>query len=428
LSEMELYYPAALDCFGLHLISVVKVRSYIFTGPKDDEICIRVIGMHQGKIVFIVRNFPPEVGGIGQFMYDIASALPPDQFQIIGFPVSGWEVFDTQQVFEITRLGIPPRWIPLFDKKIRLLLPFYFYSLLRAKKMGLLVCMQANITFLSVAWLIRWIRGIPYGVFLHGYDVMYPQTRNIVYRSLYNALLRTAQFVFPNGRTTESVAHKVGVDTDKIHVIYPCVNPSKLVAQTPQEELRKRYGLVEKRCILTVGRLVKRKGYDLVIRALPEILKMIPEAHYLVVGGGDMDYLSTLVTELKLDDHVTFVGPKSHAEVMDFYSICDVFVMITRELEKGDIESFGIVYLEANYFAKPVVAGRAGGVEDAVVHGKTGILVDSQDPKDVSAVIIRIMNDFELSEKLGEAGKIRVSEHFTNIAAARNLLSALSQD
>jgi phosphatidylinositol alpha-1,6-mannosyltransferase len=245
---------------------------------------------------------------------------------------------------------------------------------------------------------------------------------------LFSALLRAAQVVFAISQGTANTALGLGVKPERIRVIHPAVNPAQLASKIPPEMVRQRYGLQGKKCILTVGRLVERKGFDTVIRALPAILEVIPEAHYLIVGGGPAEAgLKALVADLGLETYVTFAGPKSHDEVADYYLASDLFVMISREIPgKGDVEGFGIVYLEANLLGRPVVAGRSGGVADAVVHEETGLLVDPRDPAGVAAAVVRVLSDSDLAQRLGENGRSRVLSDFSGAAAAQKVLVALS--
>jgi len=381
--------------------------------------------MMPDQILFSTANFPPLGGGISHYLYEIVRCLPPDQVQVVGLPTPGWEVFDSQQRFSIRRLGVPARWSPS-SPQFKFMPPFYFWRLACERQTRFIMCGQAHHSLLLPAWLLRQIKGTPYGVFTYGLDLLRPQTR--AHRGLFSALLRAAQVVFAISQGTANTALGLGVKPERIRVIHPAVNPALLTSKTPPETVRQRHGLQGKKCILTVGRLVERKGFDTVIRALPAILEVIPEAHYLIVGGGPAEAgLKALVADLGLETYVTFAGPKSRDEVADYYLASDLFVMISREIpEKGDVEGFGIVYLEANLLGRPVVAGRSGGVADAVVHEETGLLVDPRDPAGVAAAVVRVLSDSDLAQRLGENGRSRVLSDFSGAAAAQKVLVALS--
>jgi len=173
--------------------------------------------------------------------------------------------------------------------------------------------------------------------------------------------------------------------------------------------------LGNKKCIVTIGRLVERKGHDIVLKAMTQILQQIPDLHYLIVGSGPNEIsLKKQVSNMGLEKYVTFTGRVPDDEIGAYYELCDIFVMISREIpEKGDLEGFGIVYLEANYFGKPVVAGRSGGVEDAVVHNKTGLLVDPTKSDEVANAIITLLSNSNFAKTLGNTGKTRVINEFS---------------
>jgi phosphatidylinositol alpha-1,6-mannosyltransferase len=165
--------------------------------------------------------------------------------------------------------------------------------------------------------------------------------------------------------------------------------------------------------ILTVGRLVERKGHEFVLKALPLIAERYPQLKYLIIGKGPMEKkLRNIVERKKLSDVVEFHGEVDN--IADFYGNCDVFIMPSRFIEKkGDVEGFGLVFLEANFFGKPVIAGNSGGISDAVIDGETGILVNPENPKEIADAVLKLFDDPKLARKLGEQGRKRVLEEFT---------------
>ena len=139
--------------------------------------------------------------------------------------------------------------------------------------------------------------------------------------------------------------------------------------------------------LLTVG-LASRKGHDMVIGALPTLLRTVPDVTYVMVGAGPQGYLDELARELRVRDRVIFTGPVSDELLSAIYGLCDIFVMPSRQdLAQHSVEGFGLVFLEANACGKPVIAGRSGGTDDAVVHGVTGFLVDPDDPDDIATLL-----------------------------------------
>ena len=376
-------------------------------------------------VALLTSNFPPNVGGIASMLYDIARCFPPEKMEVVGLPVAGWRVFDAQQHFSIRRLRIPQEW-GSFSPQYKWLAPYYFSELVKGRVPSYVLCGAAHHTLVLPAMLLHALNGTPFGVFAYGSDILGPQRR--AYKTLFNSMIRSAESVFVISQFTRDKAIGMGLESEKVHVIHPTVDPYRLAARVPPKSLKNRLHLDGKRVILTVGSLVERKGHDVVIRALPEILTHIPEAHYVIVGTGPREgYLRELVRDLLLGSRVTFVGLVPERDLGSYYAACDVFAMISREIPgRGDAEGFGIVYLEANLFGKPVVAGRSGGVQDAVCDGLTGILVDPQEPADVAKAIVGLLRTPGLAKRLGERGRRRAVEEFDGKVASQKLLALLS--
>ena len=172
--------------------------------------------------------------------------------------------------------------------------------------------------------------------------------------------------------------------------------------------------------LLSVGRLVKRKGVDQVLKAL-EILEASEknkswwkDLHYFIVGAGSEDeYLRAIVktSSADLQSKITFTGAVVGEEKWRLLNACSVFVMPSRNIA-GDFEGFGIVYLEAGLCGKPVLAGRAGGVSDAVIHGETGLLVNPEDPGAIAQAIKKLAENEDLRQELGRKGQAHARSFF----------------
>ena len=172
-------------------------------------------------------------------------------------------------------------------------------------------------------------------------------------------------------------------------------------------KLRKELNLEGKKVIVSVGRLVHRKGQDHLIQSLPEIMKRVPNAHLLMVGKGPyLDHLAKLVALNKLEDHVSFIGRIQYAELPQFICVGDVFAMPSRSRFGGlEVEGLGIVYLEASACGLPVVAGVSGGAPDAVIEGVTGVVVNGTDNSEITDAIVSLLNNSERAKKMGKAGR-----------------------
>jgi phosphatidylinositol alpha-1,6-mannosyltransferase len=379
-------------------------------------------------IFFLTTDFPPLTGGIQHYLYQIVLHLPYERVCVIAPKEPGWKAFDADQPFSIRRFDLPIIRSPVCSPQINTLTPAYycFPKLSQVQENDIILCGSAQPALMFMAWLMWRVKGIPYGIFTYGLDLLFPQTR--VYRRIFNWLLGASHVVFSDSHAAAGIARRCGVKPERITVVHPTVTLAKLGSTTSPVEVRRRHSLDGKKCILTVGRLVERKGHDQVIRALPDILTALPTAHYLIVGQGPFENnLKALVSELSLEKHVTFAGYVPDEELAAYYRACDVFAMISREIpERGDIEGFGIVYLEANLMGKPVVAGHSGGVPDAVLHEKTGLLVNPNDSTEVASAIIRLLKEPELAQQFGETGRVRALNDFSGSAAAQKVLTALS--
>jgi len=165
------------------------------------------------------------------------------------------------------------------------------------------------------------------------------------------------------------------------------------------------------RVLLTVGRLISSepgKGVDSVIRVLSDILKVVPDVFYVVIGGGDLQpRLKELAEESPARDRILFIGKLKLEQLRQYYSRSDIFVMPSRQ------EGFGVVFLEAMALGKPVIAGNHGGAPEIVQNGVTGFLVNPDDPQALADRLIQLLRDESLSRKMGDAGRQRVEENYT---------------
>jgi phosphatidylinositol alpha-1,6-mannosyltransferase len=176
---------------------------------------------------------------------------------------------------------------------------------------------------------------------------------------------------------------------------------------TDASPLRASLGLTDKKVIVSVGRLVHRKGQDHLIEAMPEILKNVPRAHLLLVGeGAYREYLQKLVHQLKLESSVTFIGRIQYQDLPMYICVGDIFAMPSRSRLMGlEVEGLGIVYLEASSCGLPVLAGDSGGAPDAVIQNETGLVVSGTDNKEIASAAVALLTNLEASQKMGTVGR-----------------------
>ena len=171
--------------------------------------------------------------------------------------------------------------------------------------------------------------------------------------------------------------------------------------------LRAELGLTNKKVIVSVGRLVHRKGQDHLIESMPAILKLHPDAHLVLVGKGPyLEHLAKLVAKNGLQDSVSFIGRIQYAELPAYICCGDIFAMPSRSRIMGlEVEGLGIVYLEASACGLPVIAGKSGGAPDAVIDGTTGLVVDGTNNDEIAKAAIALLSDPSKAQQMGAAGR-----------------------
>ena len=178
--------------------------------------------------------------------------------------------------------------------------------------------------------------------------------------------------------------------------------------------LRHSLGLTEKKVIVSVGRLVHRKGQDFLIESMPQILKQVPSAHLLLVGQGPYrERLEKLVTNRSLQKSVSFIGRIQYKDLPGYICVGDIFAMPSRSRFAGlEVEGLGIVYLEASACGLPVIAGASGGAPDAVIEGVTGFVVDGTNMEEIANRAIQLLLDENLRISMGSAGRAWIEKEW----------------
>lgn len=372
-------------------------------------------------LLIFTDNYPPQLGGIGTYAYELAKNLHAEGVEVIVLAprTKGDREWDLREKFITYRL-VKKR--PLFEFHALLLL---FYLTLRGHvdRVLCMICHPCG----SLAILTNFLFNVPYYVVAHGGEFFEPEDswlKRLRYRWLLGPLrrlvLERASTLFTYSNYTKKWPMALGVDEKKIVLVPGGTDPERFKPVRNRGEIARRYGLEGKKVLLTVARLEAYKGLDTVISLMPELIKKIPNLVYVIVGAGDQgSTLKDMVGRLNLEGHVFFTGPKPREELPGLYSACDVFIMVTKE--SSDVEGFGIVFLEANACGKPVIGGRSGGIPEAVLHGQTGLLVDPNDPKEIIGAIVKLLTDDSLARELGERGRQRVLGELNWRTAARRI-------
>jgi len=362
--------------------------------------------------LILTIDYPPLTGGVANYNASLNRELPPESITVLTTTHPDAQTFDKTQKYPIIRsklLGkrlMKPGWLPMF-KKAKIEVKRGNFDLIQAAQV-----LPCGI----VAFLLKKRFKIPYLVYTHGLDILLPQSHPRHFKQL-KKVLEEATWVIANSEFTKKELLKLNVPESKITIVSPCPYfTPEFPNQKPSlflEELDKKRSLAPRlKVLLTVGRLVERKGHDKVIAALAEVLKEIPDLVYIIAGKGPHEEnLKLKIKKLKLEERVLFTGFVPDEKLPSLYKACDLFIMPARQIGQ-DVEGFGLVYLEANSFQKPVIAGKSGGVPDAVVDGLNGLLVDPTNEKEIGKAIIKLITDPKLMNKLGVQGERRVKEEF----------------
>ena len=257
------------------------------------------------------------------------------------------------------------------------------------------------------------ITRFPSLVFVHGDEVSQTEGRRLQPK-IRNAIYRGADAVVAaNSYAYERVAAILG-STDRLTLITPGVDLRVFRPAGRPEWLTAKYSLGGGPVLLTVARLVQKKGHETVLRALPATLREFPGVRYLIVGQGpERSRLRRLAEELGIAANVVFVGDVPHEELGDFYRACDIFVMPNQRDTTGDVESFGMVFIEAGAAGKPVIGGRSGGTAQSIVEGKTGFLSAPGDAAQLARRLTLLLRDRGLCQRMGSAGLYRARNEFS---------------
>ncbi len=364
------------------------------------------------KILIIALNFKPMTGGVAEYTYQIAQHLhnAGDDVMVLSKKMDKDETFDSICPYKVSRYDFQKSK----SNKLRRYRTSYRAIANAAKSHSAEViisnCLRSEV---HVCWFASKVLNTPYCVFTHGLGI---NTKVGLRGKIKRRLgIRGAKKVFSNSFFTSEIVKKLGVPSEKIAILHPGISNSFLRNATEGSDrgIRKELRLENKHIVLTLGRLIERKGIDKTLEAIALVRQEIPDVVYVIAGDGPYrDTLEKLANRLSLQDSVIFTGYVSEDEKGLYYNAADVFVMPNRELENGDVEGFGIVFLEANAYGKPVIGGRSGGAVDAIVDGKTGLLVNPTDAEEIASAIIQLLDNKDYARQLGLQGRKRVEEDF----------------
>lgn len=357
--------------------------------------------------LFVTLDFPPRIGGVSTYYENMCAYLPPEHLLVLAPQCSGDQIFDKNQKYRIYRKNVisRSRWIwPKWLRSIRLVENII-------DKHGIEFLLVGNILPLgTVALILKQKKKIPYGVCIHGMDITVPKGRKKI---LLKKILKNAERIIANSQFMKKKIVDFGVSPRTVEVVYPCPNINPNTDEFLVQELRIKYRLEEKKVLLTVGRLMERKGHSMVIRSIFQIKKIFPHIIYLIAGEGPCRKdIEKLVDTYDLKTNIILLGLVDDRVLKSLYELCDVFIMTPYELQNNDIEGFGTVYLEAAIFGKPSVASISGGIPEAVIDEKTGLLVQPRNAAEITQALLKLLKNPSYANRLGMQAMERVHREF----------------
>jgi phosphatidyl-myo-inositol dimannoside synthase len=373
------------------------------------------------KHLLVTNDFPPKIGGIQSYLYELWRRLPPEDVTVLTTRFEGAEGFDREQRFRVVRSTTPVLLpTPGLSRQIRQL----------AAEVGAgLVVIDPALPLGLVAPRLS----LPYVVVLHGAEVTVPG-RLPISRSMLASVIAPATLVIAaGGYPAQEARRAVGERMPPVVIVPPGVDTERFrpltVAQRTQA--RRRLGLpTDARLVVSVSRLVPRKGMDVLIKAVGLLRTSMPDLVLAIGGTGrDRSRLESLIESEGLSEAVRMLGRVADDDLPQLDGAADVWAMLCRDRWLGlEQEGFGIVFLEAAAAGVPQIAGRSGGAHEAVVHGETGLVVDHpSDPTPVAAALRTLLDDPERRRRLGEAARVRAVADFEYTVLADRLQLALEQ-
>jgi glycosyltransferase involved in cell wall biosynthesis len=378
------------------------------------------------RIVILTEDSKPALGGIAEYLHQLAQAVSATHDVLIVTSVLGAERLNPGLSF---RYQEAPWFRAQWQFRGDAFVPLRRWNSLRwrwrrrASVRHLLATIHAERPDSSYvlgrlsAVTHPWCRacrdlGLPYSVIAHGLELIEPLPTIAAARRRLD--IAAATFWFANSIDTAQALGRLGVGDDRVTVLRPGVAiPNASTLETDRVAVRARYGIGARKFVLSVCHLRRRKGIDLAIRSLAALGTDSGDLVYVIAGDGPEEpALRELARAAGVAERVVFAGPVTDAEKAALLAECAFFVLPTRAMP-GDVEGFGIVFLEAGWYGKAVIGGRNGGVPEAVDEGVTGVLVDTRTGDELTAAMRRLLADPAQAATMGERGAARARREFS---------------
>lgn len=355
------------------------------------------------NILVLTVDYPPIEGGISTLALNVSRELAGMGHDVT--VVAPWfeemEAFDRNEPYTVIRhKGYHLGWLRFGP----------FFATARRYSNAADLILAINIAYGGFAARYAQRRyGAPYLTFAYAYEFL-KFARLPFVRKFFVRLYENSRRVIAISQYTKEKLVEFGVNEALIAVIHPGAPDRQSFTVEELAKWRDAQNFVDGPMILAVGRFIPRKGHQTLVRAFPAVLKAFPAATLVLVGDGpEVPAVQNEIHRLDLNGRVRLTGKVSDDALQRFYAACTLFALPAEIRGAGQVEGFGLVYVEAQNYGKPVVACKTGGVEDAIVDGETGVFVEPGNPEALAAAIVDLLGDAERARKLGEAGCARVA-------------------
>lgn len=369
------------------------------------------------RLLEITNDFPPTLGGIENYIYSLVARWEPGQVAVVTRAGEGAAAVDAGLAGATVHREPGATLLPTgrLAARVRALLAEQTFDVVHFASPLPLALLGPRILAET---------GVPYAVSVHGGEFI---AGIRLLRPLMLRALAGAAVLLPVSSWTEQAILRLLPNPPPTEVVTPGVDEAQFAPMGPLDPAMTTDG--GGRVILTACRLVARKGPATLISALPAILQRHPRTVLVIAGEGpDRPRLERLAQQQGVAASVRFLGPRPWSRIGDAYRGADIFALATRERFGGlETEGFPLVYLEAAAAGLPVVAGSAGGVREAVVDGRTGIIVDGASVADTAAALLALLDNPTLATRMGANGRDRVLTGFTWDMAAERFRTALEK-
>ena len=358
------------------------------------------------KLLVVTNDFPPRIGGIEHYVAELVRHLSAE----VSTTVLTSNHLDATE-FDKSFPARVIRWAPYPLLPSPRLIRTVADSITR-NEVDVLV-FGATLPLALIAGAVRRRTAVPIVMFTHGVEPGFTSLPGG--SALLRRITRHATIVTVLSRWSERQIRSAVGQRPRIELLPSGIDPARFRPDIDGAAIRRRFALGTGPVIVSVARLVPRKGHDRIVGALPGIVREFPNVRLLIVGDGrSRGRLERLTARHHVENHVVFAGAVSDADLPACFAAGDVFAMPCRSRWAGlDTEGLGTVFLQAGAVGRPAVAGRSGGAPEAVIDGETGIIVDARTSAAVEAGMLALLRSPDTSRTLGANAAARVHREFT---------------